>query len=167
MSNSIVNLRKDFGLIVIGDEILFGQREDRHFTQIRKLLDERDLRLARCYLLPDETICLSRHLKQSMAESIPVFVCGGIGATPDDLTRDCAAQAADLPLVRHPQAAALIVERFGQAAYPSRIRMADLPAGCESDSQPLQSDTGFLRRRTLFSPGLPPNGLADGGVDIG
>jgi molybdopterin-biosynthesis enzyme MoeA-like protein len=148
-------MNKDFGLIVIGDEILFGRREDRHLKQIRDLLGERGLRLIRCYLLPDEADSLIHHLRLSMAESLPVFVCGGIGATPDDLTRACAAQAAGLPLVRHPQAAALIEEQFGHAAYPTRIDMANLPAGSGLIPNPYNRIPGFSVGEHYFLPGFP------------
>ncbi len=65
-----------------------------------------------------------------MARRDAVFVFGGIGATPDDHTRQCAADAAGLALVRHPRGAAIIEKRFGREAYPQRIHMAHLPSGC-------------------------------------
>ena len=146
---------EQFGLIVIGDEILFGQRQDSHFTHFRELLASRGLRLSRCWLLPDEAESLTAHLHFSLQGEMPVFVCGGIGATPDDLTRQCAAEAAGVPLERHPQARALIEERFGDAAYPTRIRMADLPAGSELIPNPYNQIPGFSLRQHYFLPGFP------------
>jgi molybdopterin-biosynthesis enzyme MoeA-like protein len=146
---------EQFGLILIGDEILFGQRQDRHFDHFRQRLTARGLRLSRCWLLPDEAETLTSHLRFSMQTGLPVFVCGGIGATPDDLTRSCAAQAAELPLERHPEAAALIEARFGEAAYPTRIRMADLPAGCDLIPNPHNRIPGFTLGRHHFLPGFP------------
>ena len=145
----------DFGLIVIGDEILFGQRQDRHFVEFRKLLAARGRRLVRCYLLPDDETTLIHHLRLSLADSLPVFVCGGIGATPDDITRGCAARAAGLPLVRHPQAVALLEERFGSDAYPIRIRMAELPQGAELIPNPYNRIPGFSLGQHFFLPGFP------------
>jgi molybdopterin-biosynthesis enzyme MoeA-like protein len=144
-----------FGLIVIGDEILFGRRHDSHLQHFRETLAARGLRLARCWLLPDEAALLTDHLRFSLQSGLPTFVCGGIGATPDDLTRPCAAEAAGVPLVRHAQAAALIEERFGEAAYPVRIRMADLPQGCDLIPNPHNQIAGFSLQRHHFLPGFP------------
>ena len=82
----------EFGLIVIGDEILKGKQQDRHFEAFRQMLDERGLTLAWLQVLPDAPDLLVR-LKSSMKEGLPVFSCGGISATPDDHTRRCAAAA--------------------------------------------------------------------------
>ncbi len=144
-----------FGLIVIGDEVLFGRRQDSHFQHFRELLGSRGLRLLRCWLLPDQAATLTEHLRFSMRQGLPCFVCGGIGATPDDLTRPCAAEAAGVPLTRHPQAAALIEARFGEAAYPTRIRMADLPADSELIPNPHNRIPGFSIARHHFLPGFP------------
>ncbi|MEJ2463495.1 MAG: molybdopterin-binding protein [Candidatus Thiodiazotropha sp.] len=144
-----------FGLIVIGDEILFGRRSDSHLEHFRHTLASRGLRLTRCWLLPDQTQTLVDHLRFSLRSGMPTFVCGGIGATPDDLTRPCAAQAAGVPLVRHPEATALIEARFGDAAYPTRIRMADLPRDCELIPNPHNQIPGFTLLQHHFLPGFP------------
>ena len=106
-----------FGLIVVGDEILNGRRQDRHFAGIGGLLRERGYRLAWLRILPDDPAYLSTEFARTMAEGLPVFCCGGIGATPDDRTRECAARAAGVPLRRHPEAAARIEAAFGEAEF--------------------------------------------------
>jgi molybdopterin-biosynthesis enzyme MoeA-like protein len=90
-----------------------------------------------------------------MRRDNPVFVCGGIGATPDDHTRACAAAAAGVCLERHPQARALIEGRFGDSAYPHRILMADLPAGCNLIPNPVNQIPGFCLESHWFLPGFP------------
>jgi molybdopterin-biosynthesis enzyme MoeA-like protein len=144
-----------FGLIVIGDEILKGARTDKHLRAFKGMLGERGHELAWHWLLPDEPEVLVAHLRFSMARPDPVFVCGGIGATPDDRTRPCAAAAAGLDLVRHPEAVALLEGRFGAEAYPYRILMADLPAGCGLIPNPTNQIPGFALRRHWFLPGFP------------
>lgn len=144
-----------FGLIVIGDEILSGRRRDRHFDFFRHLLAGRGFSLGWLQILPDDPALLSKRLKETMAEGMPVFSCGGIGATPDDHTRQCAAEAAGLPLVRHAGAKALIEERFGDKAYPHRIRMADFPAGSELIPNPYNRVAGFSINAHYFMPGFP------------
>lgn len=144
-----------FGLIIIGDEILLGTREDEHLGNFRQLLNHRSQRLDRCWLLPDEEPSLVSHLRFSMAQGGPVFVCGGIGATPDDLTRGAAAQAAGVPLAAHAEAVALIEKRFGEKAYPTRIQMAHLPQGAELIPNPHNQIPGFFINQHYFLPGFP------------
>ncbi len=145
----------DFGLIVIGDEILAGRRRDRHFEGIGGLVRVHGHRLAWLRILPDDPDYLTAELRRTLGEGIPVFSCGGIGATPDDHTRACAAAAAGVPLERHPEAAAIIEDRFGEQAHPHRIRMADLPQGAELIPNPVNRMPGFSFREHHFLPGFP------------
>lgn len=144
-----------FGLIVIGDEVLNGPRADSHLAAFKARLGERGHTLAWHWMLPDDPATIVDHLRFSMARTDPVFVCGGIGATPDDHTRACAAVAAGVELVCHPQARALIEERFGACAYPHRILMADLPAGCTLIPNPVNRIPGFALAGHWFLPGFP------------
>ncbi|MCG6966413.1 MAG: competence/damage-inducible protein A [Chromatiaceae bacterium] len=144
-----------FGIIVIGDEILNGRRKDRHFEGLGGLLRERGYKVAWLRILPDEPDYLVDEFGRTMAEGIPVFCCGGIGATPDDYTRACAARAAGVALVLHPGAVAEIEGRFGAEAYPNRIRMAELPEGSELIPNPYNRIPGFSIRHHYFMPGFP------------
>jgi molybdopterin-biosynthesis enzyme MoeA-like protein len=145
----------DFGIIVVGDEILNGRRRDRHFAAIGDLLRERGFGVAWLRILADDPDYLTAELRRTMDEGRPVFCCGGIGATPDDHTRACAAAAAGVALQRHPGALQEIEQRFGDTAYPHRVRMADLPAGCELVPNPYNRVPGFSIRRHYFLPGFP------------
>ncbi|WPL15766.1 Exported protein 10 [Thiorhodovibrio winogradskyi] len=145
----------DFGLIVIGDEVLNGTRSDGHFPALRERLLARGHQLAWYWMLPDDPPTIERHLRLSFASGEPVFCCGGIGATPDDHTRACAAAAAGTPLVQHPEARAIIEERFGAEAYPHRILMAELPDGSTLIPNPVTQVPGFQIHRHCFLPGFP------------
>jgi molybdopterin-biosynthesis enzyme MoeA-like protein len=146
---------RSFGLIVIGDEILTGSRTDKHLPAFKALLAGRGHGLAWCWILPDEPVLLIRQLEASMSAGLAVFCCGGIGATPDDHTRACAAAAAGVGLVRHPEALALIEGRFGAEARPHRVLMADLPAGATLIPNPINEVPGFMLREHWFLPGFP------------
>jgi molybdopterin-biosynthesis enzyme MoeA-like protein len=150
-----VETTDSFGLIVIGDEILLGTRRDRHVDGFRALLDQRGFRLAWVQILPDDPALLIKRLRSSMVEGLPVFSCGGIGATPDDHTRRCAAEAAGVPLVRHPEAVAILEDKFGADAYPNRILMAELPEGSDLVPNPVNRVPGFSIHRHYFVPGFP------------
>ncbi|HOP15814.1 MAG TPA: molybdopterin-binding protein [Gammaproteobacteria bacterium] len=144
-----------FGIIVVGDEILNGRRSDRHFDGIGGLLRERGFKVAWLRILPDDPEYLVSEFARTMAEGIPVFCCGGIGATPDDHTRACAARAAGVALSLHPGAVAEIEGRFGAEAYPNRIKMAELPLGSELIPNPYNRIPGFSIKRHYFMPGFP------------
>ena len=143
------------GLIIIGDELLCGKRHDSHFDHVLETLAATGRNLAWTYMVGDDRQRLTRVLRQSMAEPLPVFCFGGIGATPDDVTRQCAAQAADQALIRHPQAVAEIEARFGEASYPNRILMAELPASSTIIPNPINRIPGFSVGHHHFFPGFP------------
>ncbi len=144
-----------FGLVVVGDEVLNGDRTDAHLAAFKARLAGRGHGLAWHWLLPDDPATIVDHLRFSMGRPEPVFVCGGIGATPDDHTRACAARAAGIPMERHPEARELIEGRFGESAYPHRILMADLPAGCTLIPNPVNRIPGFFLSGHWFLPGFP------------
>ena len=145
----------DFGLIVIGDEVLKGSRTDKHLASFKERLSARGYGMAWYWVLPDDPDVLTEHLRFSMGQDAQVFVCGGIGATPDDHTRACAAAAGGVCLERHPEAQSLIEDRFGESAHPYRIRMADLPAGCDLIPNPVNQIPGFSFGGHWFLPGFP------------
>lgn len=144
-----------FGLLIIGSELLTGKRKDGHLAHAIERLSDRGLELAWCKFLVDDAALITAALRHTLAGGDVVFSFGGIGSTPDDLTRESAAMAAGLPLVRHPEVQAILEERFGAAAYPQRIRMADLPAGCTLIPNPVNRIPGFSIRDHHFFPGFP------------
>ncbi len=148
-------MSKDVGLVIVGTEILSGKREDRHFLRSRQQLARRGYGVAWCLIVPDSRDILLTQLRWAMAQSVPFFSFGGLGATPDDLTRDCAAAAAGVTLSRHTEAEALIRQQFGDEAEPVRVRMADLPAGARLIPNPVNNVPGFSIGNGYFFPGFP------------
>lgn len=147
--------RSTIGLIIVGNEMLTGKRRDVHFKHAIEELTLRSLRLGWCHYVGDDPQAIVRELRFAMSTDDIVFCFGGIGATPDDHTRASAATAAGVALVRHPEAAAIIEERFGDAAYPQRIHMAHLPRGCTLIPNPVNRVAGFSLGRLHFVPGFP------------
>nr|MBS0021145.1 competence/damage-inducible protein A [Gammaproteobacteria bacterium] len=144
-----------FGLIIIGSELLTGKRRDGHLAHAIEILGERGLDLSWCKLLTDDADLITAELRHSFMDRQVVFSFGGIGSTPDDVTRQSAARAAGVPLVRHPEARAIIEQRFGEAAYPHRIRMADLPEHSRLVPNPVNQIPGFSLGDHHFLPGFP------------
>ncbi len=144
--------------VIIGTEILNGRRQDRHFEFLKKALAQYGHTLFASFIIKDDTQLIAKTFKFVKADKDSVmFSFGGIGSTPDDMTREVAAKVftSQTP-VRHPQFYQDIVERFGDEAYPHRIHMADLPAGAKLLKNPVNNMSGFsLNERFFFVPGFP------------
>jgi molybdopterin-biosynthesis enzyme MoeA-like protein len=146
------------GLIVVGDEILSGKRQDKHVPALIEKLSARGMKLAWCRLLGDDRPLLVEELKRSFASEDIVFCCGGIGGTPDDHTRQAAAEALSLPLAIQPQARGFIEERAretGREVTDIMLRMAEFPQGAGIIPNPFNRIAGFSVEQHYFVPGFP------------
>lgn len=143
------------GALIIGDEILVGKRQDRHFSVLVAAMARRGLRLSFCEYLADDPPLLTATLKRTFASGDIVFSYGGIGATPDDHTRQCAADALGVPLVLHADAAFEIRSRFGVEITPQRLEMGRFPSGARIIPNPVNRVPGFSVHDHHFVPGFP------------
>jgi len=146
---------RGFGAFVIGDEILVGKRQDKHFPWLIEALAKRGLRLAWCEHIGDEPERIAAALERTFGTSDIVFSFGGIGATPDDHTRLCAAEALGVRLALHPGAEKEIRGRFGADTTPQRLKMGEFPLGAEIIPNPFNRIPGFSVRDHHFVPGFP------------
>ncbi len=156
------------GLIIIGDEILSGKRQDKHMSKFIALLSARGMSLSWVQYLGDDRDHITAQLRQAFASGDLVFSCGGIGATPDDHTRQAAAAALDRELLLHPQARELIWQRISEMAAESgqtigpdspdalrRFEMGRFPAGADIIPNPYNKIPGFSVGSVYFVPGFP------------
>ena len=145
-----------FGALIIGDEILSGKRQDKHMARLVAALKARGLQLSWCEYLGDDPALITSVLARTFAgDAAAVFSFGGIGATPDDHTRGCAARAAGVPLKLHPDAEAEIRGRFGDQVTPQRLTMGEFPDGADIIPNPYNRIPGFSLHRHYFLPGFP------------
>jgi len=158
----------NFGLIIIGDEILSGKRADKHLPKVIELLSARGLGLSWARYVGDDPARITADLKHAFDCGDAVFSCGGIGATPDDHTRQCAAAALGRPLMLHPQARDLILERMRDTAAEQgipyepdrpdnvhRLNMGVFPEGATIIPNPFNKIAGFSVGSVHFVPGFP------------
>ena len=156
------------GLIIIGDEILSGKRQDSHLARFIALLAERGMQLSWAQYLGDDRELLIAKLREAFDSGDLVVSCGGIGATPDDHTRQSAAAALGRPLALHPEARELIWERVlkmaaeqGTTADPDhpdtlrRFEMGAFPEGAGIIPNPYNKIPGFFVGNVHFVPGFP------------
>jgi molybdopterin-biosynthesis enzyme MoeA-like protein len=164
-----------FGLIIIGDEILSGKRADKHMSKVIEILANRGLELSYANYVGDDPVRITATLKAAFSSGDVVFSTGGIGATPDDHTRQCAAKALGRELRLHPRGAELIRERIQDTARESgtpyeperddnkhRLNMAVFPVGAELIPNPYNKIAGFsvasdkaAGAGVYFVPGFP------------
>jgi molybdopterin-biosynthesis enzyme MoeA-like protein len=157
-----------FGLVIVGDEILSGKREDKHLARVIELLKSRGMRLDWAQYAGDDRTALIALYRLTFSGGDVVFSCGGIGSTPDDHTRQAAAAALGLALELHPEARALIAERCVELAREGRgsadmttpenrqrLTMGEFPAGSEIIPNPFNRIPGFSIRSHWFVPGFP------------
>ena len=149
---------QNIGLYIIGDEILSGKRKDAHLSKVISMLTARGLQLNWAHFLGDTLEQITNLLTTSMQRGDIVFSFGGIGATPDDFTRQCAAKAAGVSLERHPGAVAEIEAQYGDTAYPKKVLMADFPQGSNIIPNPVNRVAGFSINEHYFVPGFPEMG---------
>lgn len=158
----------NFGLIIVGDEILSGKRADKHLPRFIEMLAERGLSLAWAEYVGDDPARITATLRRAFEGGDVVFSTGGIGATPDDHTRQCAAAALGRPLVLHPEAADLIRERMQDVAREEglpyeperadnlhRLNMGVFPEGATLIPNPYNKIPGFSCGDVHFVPGFP------------
>ncbi|MBE0626934.1 MAG: competence/damage-inducible protein A, partial [Burkholderiales bacterium] len=143
------------GAIIIGDEIMRGKRQDKHLAQLISILRSRGLTLAWCQYLGDDPGLITATLRRTLAGADIVFSFGGIGATPDDHTRACAAAAAGVDLVLHPEAEAEIRGRFGADTTANRLKMGEFPRGALTIPNDYNRIRGFSLGEHHFVPGFP------------
>jgi molybdopterin-biosynthesis enzyme MoeA-like protein len=143
------------GAVIIGDELLSGKRQDKHMPKLIEVLGARGLELSWVRLLGDDPGLLTVNLRETFASGHVVFSFGGIGATPDDRTRQCAAAALGLELEVHPEGLAELEARFGSPVLPHRIRMVEFPRGAAIIPNPVNRVPGFSIRDHHFLPGFP------------
>ncbi|MGE4418845.1 MAG: competence/damage-inducible protein A [Sulfurimonas sp.] len=148
----------NFYACIIGSEILNGRREDKHFEFLKNELQKYGHELFASFIIKDDEELIKKiyRLVKDDSQSV-MFSFGGIGATPDDLTRAIAAEVfTSKPLQRHEKFEQDIIERFGKDAYPHRVHMADLPQNAELLFNPINNMSGFsLQNRYFFTPGFP------------
>jgi len=142
-------------LFVIGDEILSGKRQDRHFRQVVAILQARGMALSDAQFIGDDIAQIADAIRRVRQAGGVLLSCGGIGATPDDCTRQAAALAFDRPIEVHAQALALIEARYGKQAHPNRALMAQFPRGADLIPHPVNQVAGFSVGHCYFVPGFP------------
>ncbi|MDF1881662.1 competence/damage-inducible protein A [Sulfurimonas sp. MAG313] len=144
--------------VIIGSEILDRRRKDKHFDYLSQALAKRGFSLFASLTIKDDKTLIENTYKMIKNDEQSIMLSfGGIGSTPDDLTRQLSANIfSDSTLYRHPRFEKDILERLEERAYPHPIKMADLPKNAGLLFNPINNMSGFhLEKRFFFMPGFP------------
>jgi len=159
MTNSNQIIRNyNFYIVIIGTEILNGRRQDKHFEFVKNELAKYGHELFASFIIKDDINLITKTYNMIKKDKDAVmFSFGGIGSTPDDLTREIASKVfRNSSLKTHEKFKEDVIKQFGDSAYPHRIHMADLPPDVDLLFNPINNMSGFsIDQRFFFVPGFP------------
>ncbi len=145
-------------LIIIGNEILSGRTQDANLQYLAKELNGVGVTLAEARVIPDDEAAIVAAVNEFRAKYDYVFTTGGIGPTHDDITSECVAKAFGVPLIRNPEAQALLeahYKRTGRELNEARLRMANTPEGASLVKNPISTAPGFRVENVYVLAGVP------------
>jgi nicotinamide-nucleotide amidase len=149
-------------LIAVGTELLEIGRRDTNSEWLTERLARAGLRVVGRSVVDDDEGRIAGRLRGAVTRADWVFVCGGLGPTGDDLTREGVARALDLPLEHDPAMESDLRRRFRARGFPfdeRQARQADRPRGAVWLANPIGSAAGFLvergATRVAVLPGVP------------
>lgn len=142
-------------LIIVGDEVLSGEVQDRNIHFLATRLQELGTRVRHIAVIPDEDPAIVAAIQAGLAAGERMLVTGGIGPTHDDRTRPAVAAALGLPLALHPEAAERLRAGYGARLTPAELLMASLPAGARLLVGPVSGIYGFQSGPVYVFPGVP------------
>lgn len=141
-------------IIIIGDEILHGEIEDKNGPWLIKQLNRCNVEVQGLHVIPDDTEIICKYLDNLRAVDYNL-VTGGIGPTHDDKTRTAVARAVDKQLVEHKKVLARLEEHYGEKLNEPRRELAMLPEGADSVYLSEMPAIAFVVKNIYVFPGVP------------
>lgn len=144
----------DAAILTIGNELVSGDVPNTNATWLAQRLEQGGAKVTLLAALPDELDRIAAFVRREAPLVDRLLVTGGLGGTPDDITRESIAAAFGVEQEEVPELAADLRARFpGHADYVAR--WARLPAGSRPLANPLGGAPGFALRNVWVFPGLP------------
>jgi nicotinamide-nucleotide amidase len=141
-------------IVTIGNEIVSGDTVNTNGSWLASRLEALGVDVLMIGALPDNEERVAAFVRAQVADADVVLVTGGLGGTPDDITREAIATAFEVPQEEQPEVAERLRARFrGDPDYVTR--WAQLPAGSRPLENPLGGAPGFVIGNVYVLPGLP------------
>jgi molybdenum cofactor synthesis domain-containing protein len=141
-------------VLTIGNELVSGDVANTNAAWLAKRLEARGIRVVLVAAIPDELDRIVDLVRREAARVDWLLVTGGLGGTPDDITREALAAAFGVAQRELPELAAELRERFHRDPEYA-ARWAQLPEGSRPLPNPLGGAPGFALGNVLVLPGLP------------
>lgn len=141
-------------ILTIGNELTSGDVQNTNGTWLAQRLERIGVSVTILAAAPDQIEAVARFVEREAARADLVLVTGGLGGTPDDLTREAVAAAFGVGQETVPELAAALRARFRRDPDYA-ARWADLPAGSRGIENPLGGAPGFVIENVYVLPGLP------------
>jgi molybdenum cofactor synthesis domain-containing protein len=143
-------------VLTVGNEIVYGDIENTNASWLARRLAELGLEVRLLASVRDSVEEVAAFLRTEMGRTGVVVVTGGLGGTPDDLTREAVAAAFDVPTEEIPDLADALRARFGPRGLGEyAARWARIPRGAVPLENPLGGAPGFVLGNVHVLPGLP------------
>jgi molybdenum cofactor synthesis domain-containing protein len=143
-------------ILTVGNEIVSGDVENTNASWLARRLAGLGIEVKLMAAVRDEVDEIAAFLRLESPRAAFVFVTGGLGGTPDDITREGVAAGFDLPCEEIASVAGGLRERFGPRGLGDyAARWACLPRGAEPLDNPLGGAPGFVVENVFVFPGLP------------
>jgi molybdenum cofactor synthesis domain-containing protein len=141
-------------ILTIGNELVSGDTENTNASWLARRLESLGVKVAVSAAVPDETERIVDFVRREGPRVDHLIVTGGLGGTPDDITREAIAAAFGVRQVVVPALAEGLRARF-RGAPEYAARWAALPDGAEPLENPLGGAPGFRIGNAWVLPGLP------------
>ncbi|MFB6133372.1 MAG: competence/damage-inducible protein A [Halanaeroarchaeum sp.] len=145
----------DVAVVTVGDELLAGETENTNASWLGRRLTEQGVDVRRMVVVPDERSVIADTVRRLAAAFDAVIVTGGLGPTHDDVTVDGVADAFDLAMTEHPEAAAWFDEHEEYARQDLVSGTMDLPEGAEMIPNDEGVAPGAIVENVYVLPGVP------------
>ena len=133
-------------IVAIGTELLLGQIVDTNSSWMGEQLAIAGIEHLRQTKVGDNLERIVGCINEALDRADAVILCGGLGPTQDDITREAIAEVMGVRLVRHSEIGDVILRLFesrGRVMAENNLRQADVPEGAT-----------IIEQRTGTAPGL-------------
>jgi nicotinamide-nucleotide amidase len=141
-------------ILTIGNELVSGDVANTNASWLARRLERLGVAVDLMAALPDDVDAVAEFVRHYAPRSDYLLVTGGLGGTPDDLTRESIAAAFGVEQEEVPELAARLRARFTRDPEYA-ARWAALPAGSRPLENPLGGAPGFVLENVYVMPGLP------------
>lgn len=151
----MLNQVQRIALLIVADEVLKGEVPDRNTLFFIDEFNRMGVEILLTATLPDDVDVIAKFIRNVIDDVDYVILTGGIGPTPDDVTREAVALALGIDLVTDPMAKNTLEAYYGVELHEARLKMATFPEGSTLIPNPISAAPGFISGKVMVFPGIP------------